>query len=161
MRAQLVVEYKLKVNVKLVLCSVRKDLLVSFRYLLKHHEMEQEFGDLHIFPKELKFLILTHLDGQSLGRLMQVNKSFYNLPSEVNFWKYFCLKEWKLSSASTHPRNIYIITLWRSSKNFLLFILWLQQLPLLLSQFTICIQFFQSVIKSFLRNCSFSVPFSF
>jgi hypothetical protein len=59
--------------------------------------MEQEFGELHIFPKELKFLILTHLDVQSVGRLMQVSKSFNNLPSEAGFWKYYCLKQWNLS----------------------------------------------------------------
>jgi hypothetical protein len=59
--------------------------------------MEQEFGELHIFPKELKFLILTHLDAQSIGRLMQVSKAFNNLPSEVNFWKHYCLQQWNLS----------------------------------------------------------------
>eukprot|EP00029_Vermamoeba_vermiformis_P011318 TRINITY_DN618_c0_g1_i2.p1 TRINITY_DN618_c0_g1~~TRINITY_DN618_c0_g1_i2.p1 ORF type:complete len:817 (-),score=281.09 TRINITY_DN618_c0_g1_i2:32-2482(-) len=59
--------------------------------------MEQEFGELHVFPRELKFLILTHLDAQSVGRLMQVSKSFNNLPSEAGFWKYYCLKQWNLS----------------------------------------------------------------
>jgi hypothetical protein len=77
--------------------------------------MEQEFGELHIFPKELKFLILTHLDVQSVGRLMQVSKSFATLPSEAGFWKYYCLKQWNLSpeSKSIIIKNILQIILWQ------------------------------------------------
>eukprot|EP00029_Vermamoeba_vermiformis_P006436 TRINITY_DN2523_c0_g1_i1.p1 TRINITY_DN2523_c0_g1~~TRINITY_DN2523_c0_g1_i1.p1 ORF type:complete len:827 (+),score=163.63 TRINITY_DN2523_c0_g1_i1:2-2482(+) len=53
---------------------------------------------LQSLPKDMKFIVFTHLDAQSLGRLMQTNKSFNTLPAELNLWKHICLTTWKLSS---------------------------------------------------------------
>jgi hypothetical protein len=54
-------------------------------------------GELESLPKDMKFIVLTNLDAQSLGRLMQTNKSFNKLPTELNLWKHKCLTTWKLS----------------------------------------------------------------
>jgi len=51
-------------------------------------------------PKDMKFILLAHLDAQSLGRLMQTSKSFSKLPTEIGLWKHNCLTTWKLSPES-------------------------------------------------------------
>lgn len=58
------------------------------------------FGELEALPKDMKFIVMTNLDAQSLGRLMQTNKSFNKLPNETGIWKYKCLTTWKLSPES-------------------------------------------------------------
>jgi hypothetical protein len=66
-------------------------------------------GELESLPKDMKFIVLTNLDAQSLGRLMQTNKSFNKLPTELNLWKHKCLTTWKLSPESTIPQKDFIL----------------------------------------------------
>jgi hypothetical protein len=58
--------------------------------------MEGQYGDLSVFPKELKFIVLALLDAKSLGRVMQLNRAYSTLPSDLNIWKHFCLTQWNL-----------------------------------------------------------------
>ncbi len=59
--------------------------------------MEQHYGDFDIFPKELKFLIFRRLDSCSLGRLLQLNKTYSKVVDNLGIWKYICLSQWELS----------------------------------------------------------------
>ena len=63
-------------------------------------EDNNEIVHLDALPKDMKFIVLTQLDAQSLGRLMQTNKSFHQLPTEVHLWKHQCMATWQLSPES-------------------------------------------------------------
>jgi hypothetical protein len=77
-------------------CPLLTPKNILFSVNVTDNTMEGQYGDLSVFPKELKFIVLALLDAKSLGRVMQLNRAYSTLPSDLNIWKHFCLTQWNL-----------------------------------------------------------------